>query len=214
MLFWGTAAAWLASSTFAATIAPRQNNNTDYKIGNITLDTPWTEKVGTNPWPEYPRPRLQRSLWKNLNGVWRYRNAAAGDLDSPPFGERLENPVLVPFCLESALSGIIPQHHFVFLELIIGIGVTGKGPNGRIYSWYQTPLEIPSDWPIANLVLLNFGAVDYEATVFVNGKEAGFHRGGYFEFSVDVTPYLNANGTNELFVIPASDLLDVADRPL
>jgi hypothetical protein len=207
MLLLGTAAAWLASSTFAATIAPRQiNNNTDYKIGNITLDTPWTERVGTNPWPEYPRPRLQRSLWKNLNGVWRYRNAAEGDLDSPPFGERLEAPVLVPFCLESALSGSISWRRFVVMKLIIEIGVTGKGPNGRIYSWYQTSLEIPSDWPIANRVLLNFGAVDYEATIFVNGEEAGFHRGGYFEFSVDVTPYLSANGTNELFVDLAPDL--------
>jgi hypothetical protein len=108
MLLLGTAVVWLATSTFAATIAPRQNTDTDYKIGNITLDTPWTDKVGTNPWPEYPRPRLQRSLWKNLNGVWRYRNAAEGDLDSPPFGQRLEDPVLVPFCLESALSGIGP----------------------------------------------------------------------------------------------------------
>lgn len=48
--------------------------------------------------------------------------------------------------------------------------------------------------------MLNFGAVDYEATIFVNGVEAGFHRGGYFEFTVDITPYLNANGTNELLV--------------
>jgi beta-galactosidase/beta-glucuronidase len=48
--------------------------------------------------------------------------------------------------------------------------------------------------------LLNFGAVDYEATIFVNGQQAGFHRGGYFEFTIDVTPHLNANGTNELQV--------------
>jgi hypothetical protein len=73
MLLTGFTAAWLASNTLAASIAPRQNNNTDYKIGNITLDTPWTDKVGINPWPEYPRPRLQRTLWKNLNGVWRYQ---------------------------------------------------------------------------------------------------------------------------------------------
>jgi hypothetical protein len=185
MLLTGFTAAWLASNTLAASIAPRQNNNTDYKIGNITLDTPWTDKVGINPWPEYPRPRLQRTLWKNLNGVWRYQNAKAGDLDSPPFGQRLEAPVLVPFCLESALSG-----------------VTGKGPDGRIYSWYQTSFNVPSDWPTGDRVILNFGAVDYEATVFVNGRNATWHRGGYFEFSVDVTPYLSANGTNELFVSP------------
>lgn len=172
--------ACIASATLAATITPRQTNDTDYVIGKVTLDTKWTSTVGTNPWPEHPRPRLQRTNWKNLNGVWRYRNAAKGDLDDPPFGERLEKPVLVPFCLESALSGVTEKN--------------------RIYSWYQTTFNIPSDWPSSDRVLINFGAVDYEATVFVNGEEAGFHRGGYFEFSVDATPHLNSNGTNELLV--------------
>lgn len=85
---------------------PRQNtNDTGYKVGPTPLKTNWTDTVGTNPWPEYPRPLLQRSAWKNLNGVWRYRNTDSGSLASPPFGQQLENPVLVPFCLESALSG-------------------------------------------------------------------------------------------------------------
>lgn len=75
------------------------------------------------------------------------------------------------------------------------VGVGGKG---RIYSWYQTPLTVPEDWPKDNRVMLNFGAVDYEATVFVNGQNAFFHRGGYFEFTVDITNYLYSNGTNEL----------------
>jgi hypothetical protein len=97
--------AFLIANTLATHISPRQTT-ADYKIKNLTLDTPWTEKVGTNPWPEYPRPRLQRSLWKNLNGVWGYRNASEGDLASPPFGESFQDPVLVPFCLESALSGM------------------------------------------------------------------------------------------------------------
>lgn len=169
-----------AIATDSSAIGRRQNNNTDYKIGPLQLDTPWTKDVGTNPWPEYPRPRLQRSAWKNLNGVWRYRNTDKTTLSNPPFGERLESPVLIPSCLESALSG-----------------VTGKD---RIYSWFQTSFDVPSSWPSDNSVILNFGAVDYEATVFVNGKNAAFHRGGYFEFSVDVTPYLNAGGANELLV--------------
>jgi beta-galactosidase/beta-glucuronidase len=74
-------------------------------------------------------------------------------------------------------------------------GVTGKY---RMWSWYQTHFDIPSSWPSGDKVLLNFGAVDYEATIFVNGQKAGFHRGGYFEFSIDVSPYLRSNGTNEL----------------
>lgn len=75
---------------------------------------------------------------------------------------------------------------------------TGVTQKNRIHSWYQTLFEVPSDWVIGNRVLLNFGAVDYEATVFVNGHNVTIHRGGYFEFSVDVTPHLNASGMNEL----------------
>ncbi|KAF2027327.1 glycoside hydrolase [Setomelanomma holmii] len=169
----------LVASVLASTISPRQSTN-EYKIKNITLDTEWTAKVGTSPWPEYPRPRLQRSQWKNLNGVWGYRNASAVDIDSPPFGQEFQDPVLVPFCLESALSGV--------------------SGGSKIYSFYKTSFDVPSDWQAGSRILLNFGAVDYEATVFVNGKNAGFHRGGYFEFSFDITPHLSSNGTNELIV--------------
>jgi hypothetical protein len=85
----------------------RQSNNTDYVLKKGPLDTPWTEKVGTDPWPEYPRPQMARSDWLNLNGVWRYQNLTGNTQapDTPPFGQELEHPVLVPFCLESALSG-------------------------------------------------------------------------------------------------------------
>lgn len=89
-----------------------------------------------------------------------------------------------------------------------GVGVTEKN---RIYSWYQTSFDVPSSWPTDNNVILNFGAVDYEATVFVNGKNAGFHRGGYFEFSVDVTPHLKSDGSNELlvYVYDPTDMDDI-----
>ncbi|KAF1848851.1 glycoside hydrolase family 2 protein [Cucurbitaria berberidis CBS 394.84] len=187
----GIAASLLALTASGATLDHRQSSNdTDYKVGFTPLKTQWTDTVGTNPWPEFPRPRLQRSAWKNLNGVWRYRNTDNTALSNPPFGQRLESPVLVPSCLESALSG-----------------VTGKN---RTYSWYQTSFDIPSSWPSENKAILNFGAVDYEATVFVNGKNAGFHRGGYFEFSVDTTPYLKAGGANEL-LIHVYDPTDLGD---
>lgn len=76
------------------------------------LDTPWTDKVGTNPYPEYPRPQLQRSDWQNLNGVWRYENASSLQaVNSPPFRQQLSESVLVPSCLESALSGKLPYVH-------------------------------------------------------------------------------------------------------
>ena len=103
--------------------------NTEYELKEGPLDTEWTKKVGTNPWPEvcfkpndvmkyfklqrqltvplqYPRPQRQRNNWKTLNGVWRYENATNAEaVQTPPFGRDLKEAVLVPFCLESALSG-------------------------------------------------------------------------------------------------------------
>lgn len=149
-----------------------------YAVQTPPLDTDWTYEVGTDPWPQYPRPKLARSQWQSLNGLWSYSNASGKhELNNPPFNQTLSQKVLVPFCLESGLSGV-------------------QGEN-TIYSWYRTTFTVPKDW-IGDRVLLNFGAVDNEATVFVNGHFATFNRGGYFAFSVDVTDYLR-DGQNELY---------------
>lgn len=66
-----------------------------------------------------------------------------------------------------------------------------------LYSWFATTFDVPSDWT-GDRLLLNFGAIDYEATIFVNGQNASFHRGGYFAFTVDVTDYVATGGSNEL----------------
>jgi len=159
---------------------PRQAaNGTSYAVKTPPLTTPWTYEAGTNPWPEYPRPQLQRSQWQSLNGIWTYQNASSLDaVNSPPFNQALATEVLIPSCLESGLSGLQGEY--------------------TIYSWLATSFSVPSAWNAEDRVLLNFGAVDYEATVFVNGQNASFHRGGYFAFTVDVTDYLNGNGTNDL----------------
>ncbi|KAJ5678858.1 hypothetical protein N7462_007102 [Penicillium macrosclerotiorum] len=151
-----------------------------YALKEPPLTTPWTDKVGTHPWPEYPRPQLKRSQWQNLNGVWQYQSASGlGDVQNPPFGQDLAQEVLIPSCLESGLSGI-------------------QG-SSTLYSWFSTSFKVPSDWN-GQRVLLNFDAVDYEATVFVNGRNAGFHRGGYFRFTLDVTQFVNSGKENELLV--------------
>lgn len=173
-------AAIFAVGASASTLNLPRQASTRYQVQTPPLDTPWTYEVGTDPWPEYPRPKLARSQWKSLNGIWTYSNASSLDaVNSPPFNQTLPREVLVPFCLESGLSGIQGQD--------------------VLYSWYQTTFEVPSNWN-GERVLMNFGAVDYEATVFVNGQNATFNRGGYFAFSVDVTPYLNRGGQNELYV--------------
>ncbi|TVY17848.1 Evolved beta-galactosidase subunit alpha [Lachnellula arida] len=159
--------------------ARRQSvNATAYAVQEPPLTTDWTYKLGTNPWPEYPRPQLERSEWQNLNGLWTYQNASSLDaVNSPPFNQTLANEVLIPSCLESAISGI--------------------QSNYSIYSWFQTSFTIPSSWSNQS-ILLNFGAVDYEATVFINGRKAGFNRGGYLAFTIDATSFVSAGGQNEI----------------
>ncbi|KAF2008113.1 glycoside hydrolase family 2 protein [Amniculicola lignicola CBS 123094] len=174
----------LAGSVLAKSIPPSSERRSltrgEYALKEGPLDTDWTNKVGTNPWPEYPRPQLARSKWKTLNGLWGWRNASSGrELDNPPFGVPLDQPVLVPFCLESALSGVMGEYH--------------------IWSWYETTFNVPSDW--SGHITLNFGAVDHTTTVFVNRRKVGEHVGGYWSFSFDITQYLNEPGqTNELLV--------------
>lgn len=81
-----------------------------YALKQPPLTTPWTDKVGTDPWPEYPRPQMQRSQWQNLNGVWQYRNASSlAEVQNPPFGQSLGQEVLIPSCLESGLSGVLDK---------------------------------------------------------------------------------------------------------
>jgi beta-galactosidase/beta-glucuronidase len=114
-----------------------------------------------------------------LNGIWTYEKASnLKSLHHPPFNQTLSHEVLVPFCLESGLSGIQDER--------------------PVYSWYRRSFTVPRRWDqFGDRILLNFGAVDYEATVFVNAQNITFHRGGYNAFSVDITDYLN-NGDNEL----------------
>ncbi|AEO65527.1 glycoside hydrolase family 2 protein [Thermothielavioides terrestris NRRL 8126] len=163
--------AWLLAGAEAA--AP-------YKLLAPPLDTPWTSKVGTNPWPQYPRPQLRRDAWQSLNGIWTYQPAqGAGDVANPP-ALPLSQEVLIPSCIESGISGIMKM------------GVT--------HMWFGTTFTIPPNWPKGQRVLLNFEAVDYEATVFVNGTQVGFHRGGYSRFSLDITSHVVRNGPNQVHV--------------
>ena len=129
-----------------------------------------------NTWQEYPRPQMQREDWMNLNGLWEYsiRNRTA------PAPSSYDGNILVPFCLESALSGV----------------GTGISPDQRI--WYHRTFSVPSAWE-GKRVILNFGAVDYEATVWINQALAGSHKGGFDPFSFDISDYLQ-DGENEIRV--------------
>jgi beta-galactosidase/beta-glucuronidase len=151
----------------------------DWKIADAPLLTSWAEKVDPkNPLPEYPRQMMVRGEWLNLNGVWQFQEAQASD--AVPQGKKLDGVILVPFPWESALSGVRKQL------------------DSR-RAWYRREFTVPAAWA-GQRVWLHFGAVDWEATVYVNSRSVGTHRGGYDAFSFDITPLLTREGTNELIV--------------
>jgi beta-galactosidase/beta-glucuronidase len=141
------------------------------------LNTRWTSKVSPHqPLPEYPRPQLVRSEWLNLNGLWDFAISRQGAK-----AVTFQQQILVPFPVESALSGVM------------------KPVNEDERLWYRRFFTVPKAWR-GRRVLLNFGAVDFEATVWVNGKNLGQHRGGYDSFSFDLTDVLKPSEQNELVV--------------
>jgi beta-galactosidase/beta-glucuronidase len=133
------------------------------------------------PRQEYPRPQLVRERWLNLNGRWAFEfdPGRSGIQRGLPQADRLHGEILVPFCPESRLSGIG--------DVDFHAGV-----------WYRRTFRIPEEWE-GSRVLLHIGAVDHDAFVWVNGRLAGRHRGGYTPISLDVTDYL-ARGENVLTV--------------
>ena len=141
------------------------------------------------PRPEHPRPDFVRDTFCNLNGQWQF---AFDDSDvglqegwfRPGFN--LDREITVPFCYQSAASGI--------------------GPTDEIHPimWYRRSFTIPAEMQ-GRRILLRFGAVDFEAAVYVNGQMVGGHKGGYTPFALDITPFLT-EGENDLCV-------RVVDRP-
>ncbi len=143
------------------------------------LATKWAKDVKPEaPLPEYPRPQMVRPDWVNLNGVWQFAFGKEGD--PCPVGKDLGDKILVPYPVESALSGIMKP-------------VEG----GRC--WYRRTFNVPPTYRDRKLVL-HFGAVDWESTVWVNGKELGTHKGGYDGFEYDITSALKPEGDQEVIV--------------
>ncbi|WP_406099172.1 LamG-like jellyroll fold domain-containing protein [Streptomyces sp. NBC_01013] len=148
------------------------------------LTTTWGDKVDRNhPLPEYPRPQQVRDDWKNLNGPWEFAGAAAGE--QPVFGRTLGERITVPYPVESQLSGLERHEDHMF---------------------YRKLVTVPKNWSVkggkdkGNRLKLNFGAVDYQARVWVNGKQVAEHTGGYTAFSADITDAVKGSGPQEIVV--------------
>ncbi len=148
------------------------------------LSTRWAGDVDPDdPLPEYPRPQLVRDEWRSLNGTWQFAPAEEGE--AAPIGRDLPERIVVPYPVESQLSGI------------------GRHEDRM---WYRRTFEVPRSWR-GGRVLLHLDAVDWESTVYVNGERAGTHKGGYDRFTVDVTDALKRRGPQEL-VVGVSDPSD------
>lgn len=154
------------------------------------LVTRWAGDVNPEaPLPEYPRPQLARDKWLNLNGYWNYAIRPKGDLPPAPWDGR----IVVPYPVESMLSGVQRQ----------------VGEKNML--WYRRTFDVPDDWK-GQRVLLNFGAVDWRATVWINGQRMGVHRGGYDPFSFDITDALRPDASQEI-VVSAWDPTNAGPQP-
>ncbi len=155
-----------------------------WKQAPSPLTTRWSKDVSPETArPEYPRPNAVRKEWQNLNGMWEFafddntEGTAAGWSNGHAFPDK----ILVPWTFEASLSGI------------------GKGKEIHEHIWYRRHFRIPSRWK-SKRVLLHFGAVDWQSSVFVNGKLQGSHRGGYTPFTYDITDSLSKSEEQEIVV--------------
>ena len=153
------------------------------------IKTAWADKVDPAcPLPEYPRPTLVRPAWQNLNGHWNY---AIRPADAPQ-PELFDGKILVPYPLESSLSGV--QRRLAENEVL----------------WSERRFTVPAEWRQGAL-LLHFGAVDWEADVYLNGIRVGGHKGGYTAFSIDIAPYLTRG--EQTLAVRVTDPTDRGTQP-
>ena len=155
-----------------------------------TLKTNWTDQVNpANPLPEYPRPQLVRNSWQNLNGQWDYAILPKGTAPEGAF----QGKITVPFAVESLLSGVQKT----------------VGPDQEL--WYERQLELSLN-RTNKRVLLHFGAVDWEAEVWVNGIRAGSNQGGFDGFSIDISDLL-IKGEKQTIRVRVWDPSDAGPQP-
>jgi beta-galactosidase/beta-glucuronidase len=153
--------------------------------------TRWAKDVSPEKvHPEYPRPQMLRKDWTNLNGLWEF---AITSEDASALPTKYDGQILVPFPIESALSGVM------------------KRVGAKQQLWYRRNFQSPALKDGARL-LLHFGAVDWKCEVTVNGKSVGQHTGGYDPFSFDITDAIKPNAEQEL-VVRVSDPSDANWQP-
>lgn len=155
-----------------------------------SMKTRWAAQVdAAKPLPDHPRPQMARPGWSNLNGQWDYA-ISKKDAAMP---KTWEGKITVPFCVESQLSGV----------------QRSVGPDQRL--WYHRSFPTPELKP-GQRAKLHFGAVDWEALIYVNGSIVTLHRGGYTPFHLDITDFLTKSPTQEI-TVSVWDPTDAGSQP-
>ena len=158
------------------------------------LPTRWDRYISPNdPLGDYPRPQMVRPQWQSLNGMWDY---ALTDSTSDTAPGSFDGRILVPFPYESALSGV------------------GNPSIPKQCLWYRRTFEAPPGWKAGSRILLHFGAVNWDASVILNGRPLGEHKGGYDAFGFDITGAIKPR-KNQLVVAVRNPLRsDVPDSQI
>lgn len=160
---------------FLGYYTPRIESSTRF-LGGISVSIPRSE---------YPRPQFVRADWLCLNGEWQFEvDGGDSGLERGLVQRELKERILVPFCPESVLSGI---GNTDFMPVV----------------WYRRSVTMPQSWA-GQRVLLHFQAIDYDATVWVNGEPVGRHRGGFTPFTCDLGD-IAASGDPITIVLRARD---------
>lgn len=177
---------WMALALWGALAAQL---HAQWKPVEGRISTQWSEQVNPdNVLPEYPRPIMERTEWKNLNGLWDYAIIEKGKHTPSVF----DGKILVPFAVESSLSGV------------------GKTVGAEKELVYRRSFDVPSSWK-GKRVLLHFGAVDWKTDVWVNDVKVGSHTGGFTPFSFDITEALQ--GKNNTLMVKVWDPTDKGYQP-
>ena len=173
----------------AALLFTGAKNAAAWQPAGDRIKTRWAADVDPScPLPEYPRPALVRDRWLNLNGEWDYAVRSVSEGEPADY----DGKILVPFPVESSLSGVQRE-----------VGAANA-------LWYRRSFTVPASWN-GERILLHFGAVDYEAEVWLNGVKVGSHSGGYTAFRFDLTPYLTRG--EQRLVVRVWDPTDAGPQP-
>jgi len=167
-----------------------ENKQTDWRPVSGGLMTRWAKEVDPAcVLPAYPRPQMVRNDWFNLNGLWDY--AIKSGREEEPL--RYDGQIVVPFPVESALSGV--QKPLQPDECL----------------WYRRSFTVPKHWDGQRL-LLHFGAVDWRTEIWINGRKAGEHIGGYCPFTVEITDFLTGSGHSNEIVVRVWDSTETTEQ--